>query len=117
MEAIAHIDYDFGKLKVREYESQIIAIRSRQFDVLTSRFLKEQPDSIVLHLGCGMDSRVFRVDAPATVQWFDVDYPDVIELRRRLYPRARRLHDDRLGDRGAGLAGVPAVGPAGRRHR
>jgi O-methyltransferase involved in polyketide biosynthesis len=84
--AIAHIDYDFGKLKVREYESQIIAIRSRQFDVLTSRFLKEQPDSVVLHLGCGMDSRVFRVDAPANVAWFDVDYADVIELRRRLYP-------------------------------
>jgi O-methyltransferase involved in polyketide biosynthesis len=47
----------------------------------------ERPDSVVLNLGCGMDSRVFRVDAPAAVQWFDVDYPDVIELRRRLYPQ------------------------------
>lgn len=85
-EAIRHIDYDFGKLKVHEYESRIIAIRSNEFDRLTSRFVAEQPDSIVLQLGCGMDSRVFRVDHPATVRWFDVDYPDIIELRRRLYP-------------------------------
>ena len=44
--------------------------------------LADHPDATVLHVGCGMDSRVFRVDPPATVQWFDVDYPDVIELRR-----------------------------------
>lgn len=86
VEAVSRIDYDFGKLKVHEYESQIIAIRSRQFDVLTRRFIEQQPDSIVLQLGCGLDSRVFRVDPPAPIPWSDVDYPDVIELRRRLYP-------------------------------
>jgi O-methyltransferase involved in polyketide biosynthesis len=85
-EAIGRIDYDFSKLKVREYESRIIAIRSREFDVLTVRFLGELPDAIVVQLGCGMDSRVFRVDPPETVRWFDVDYADVIGLRRRLYP-------------------------------
>ena len=42
--------------------------------------------STVLHLGCGLDSRVFRIDPPATVRWYDVDLPDVIDLRRRLYP-------------------------------
>ena len=29
---------------------------------------------------------VFRIDPPANVQWFDVDYPDVIDLRRQLFP-------------------------------
>jgi O-methyltransferase involved in polyketide biosynthesis len=33
-----------------------------------------------------MDSRVFRIDPPATVRWFDVDFPDVIDLRRQVYP-------------------------------
>ena len=49
------------------------------------RFSDRHPDAVVLHLGCGLDSRVFRLDPPATVQWFDVDQPDVIELRRKLY--------------------------------
>jgi O-methyltransferase involved in polyketide biosynthesis len=40
----------------------------------------------VLHLGCGLDSRVYRVDPPPGVRWFDVDYPEVIDLRRKLYP-------------------------------
>jgi O-methyltransferase involved in polyketide biosynthesis len=85
-DAVRRIDYDFGGLKVREYESRLIAIRSSQFDLLTTNYLAQNPDATVLHLGCGMDSRVFRVDPPAGVHWFDVDYPKVIELRRRLYP-------------------------------
>jgi O-methyltransferase involved in polyketide biosynthesis len=39
----------------------------------------------VLHLGCGLDTRAFRIDPPATVQWFDLDQPGVIDLRRKLY--------------------------------
>ena len=40
----------------------------------------------MLHLGCGLDSRAFRLDVPESVQWSDLDFPDVIELRRGLYP-------------------------------
>jgi O-methyltransferase involved in polyketide biosynthesis len=39
-----------------------------------------------------MDSRVFRIDPPASVQWFDVDYPDVIDLRRQLFPTRGSYH-------------------------
>jgi O-methyltransferase involved in polyketide biosynthesis len=64
----------------------IIATRAATFDLLTNRYLADHPDATVLHLGCGMDSRVFRIDPPASVQWYDVDYPDVIDLRRQLFP-------------------------------
>src|SRR5262249_52089007 len=40
----------------------------------------------VLHLGCGLDARVYRLDPPSGVQWYDIDYPDVVALRERLYP-------------------------------
>ena len=43
------------------------------------------PDAVVLHLGCGMDTRAFRIDARRDVEWFDLDQPGVIELRRKLY--------------------------------
>jgi len=85
-EAINRIDYDFGKLKVREINALSIAIRAKNFDLWTTQYLVDHPDATVLHLGCGMDSRVFRVDPPASARWFDVDYPEVIDLRRRLYP-------------------------------
>ena len=93
-EAMRHIDYDLSKQLTgvsswsiwRDIGPAIIATRAATFDLLTTRFLADHPDATVLHVGCGMDSRVFRVDPPANVQWFDVDYPDVIALRRQLFP-------------------------------
>lgn len=89
-EAIRRIDYDFGKERWNKIwnktGSMIVAIRARNFDLLTTSYLADHPDATVLHLGCGLDTRVYRVDPPASVNWFDVDYPDVIELRRKLYP-------------------------------
>ena len=92
VEAVSRIDYDFGKLKTRNYESRLIAIRSREFDKWTADFVELNPSGTVLHLGCGMDSRVFRVNPHTSVRWFDVDYPEVIELRRRLFPERSGYH-------------------------
>jgi O-methyltransferase involved in polyketide biosynthesis len=93
-EAMRHIDYDIsehykgvGSWKMwKDIGCTIIATRAVTFDQLTNRYLADHPEATVLHVGCGMDSRVFRVDPPASVQWFDVDYPDVIDLRRQLFP-------------------------------
>ncbi|XVQ85661.1 class I SAM-dependent methyltransferase [Microbispora siamensis] len=49
-------------------------------------FLADHPDAVVLHLGCGLDARVYRIDPPATVDWYDLDYPPVIELRQQFLP-------------------------------
>ena len=50
------------------------------------RFLDGCSECTVLHLGCGLDTRVYRVNPASTVRWYDFDLPDVIELRRRLFP-------------------------------
>ena len=56
-DAVRRIDYDFDRLKV---DTLSIAMRAKQFDLWTAEFLAGHPDAIVLHLGCGLDSRVFR---------------------------------------------------------
>ena len=61
--------------------------RAKHLDGWTREFLAAHPAATVLHLGCGLDSRVFRIDPSATVRWYDVDLPEVIELRRQLYPQ------------------------------
>jgi methyltransferase (TIGR00027 family) len=61
-------------------------LRAKQLDDWATEYLSRHPDASVLHLGCGLDSRAFRLDLPGGVHWFDVDLPEVIELRRRLYP-------------------------------
>ncbi|RSN35524.1 class I SAM-dependent methyltransferase [Amycolatopsis sp. WAC 01416] len=85
-EAVKQIDYDFGSLGVTADMGLTVALRAKPMDDWTSEFLKEHPDATVVQLGCGMDSRVYRVDPPPSVRWFDVDYPEVVDLRARIYP-------------------------------
>ena len=85
-EAVSRIDYDFRKLAIDRDMKVGIALRAHIFDGYARDFLARHHEATVLHLGCGLDSRVFRIDPPPAVHWFDVDYPDVVELRRRLYP-------------------------------
>jgi O-methyltransferase involved in polyketide biosynthesis len=85
-EIISHIDHDFTKFKVGESDLITFAARAKRFDLWTAQFLAKHPCATVLYLGCGLDARVYRVNPSACVHWYDVDYPEVIDLRRRLYP-------------------------------
>jgi O-methyltransferase involved in polyketide biosynthesis len=87
-EAVDRIDYDFARMhrSVQPWGNQfLVALRAKQLDMWSDEFLRRNPDAVVMHLGCGLDSRAFRLDVPSRVRWFDVDVPEVIALRRRLY--------------------------------
>jgi O-methyltransferase involved in polyketide biosynthesis len=84
--ALRRIDYDFSRLRIRRSDHLSLAVRAKAYDVWVREFLARHSDCTVLHLGCGLDTRVYRVDPPPTVRWYDVDFPDVIELRQRLFP-------------------------------
>lgn len=86
LDATRKIDFDFTKVGIKPGDAATVAIRSLHFDTWTREFLRDHREAIVLHLGCGMDTRVYRVDPGPSVRWFDVDYPDVVELRRKLFP-------------------------------
>lgn len=85
-EAVARIDYDAAKLHLNRDMMIGLALRAHIFDHWVRAFLAAHAEATVLHLGCGLDSRVFRLDPGPQVRWFDVDQPEVIALRRRVYP-------------------------------
>ena len=89
-------------------------MRSHYFDQACRDFLGRHPEGQVLNLGCGLDSRIYRVDPPAELPWFDLDYPEVMDLRERLYlPRAGALSGAApLGGRRRLAARVPRERPA-----
>ncbi|BBX47449.1 class I SAM-dependent methyltransferase [Mycobacterium cookii] len=87
-EAVGRIDYDFARLDraVKPWANQfLVALRAKQLDTWAEEFLGRHADAVVLHLGCGLDSRAFRIEVPSGVHWVDVDVPEVIALRRKLY--------------------------------
>ena len=86
VELVNRISYDFGQVrKIRMSEGNKVAriMLTREMDRYAWDFLSRHPDSVVVHIGCGLDSRFERVDN-GRVEWYDLDLPDVIELRRRL---------------------------------
>jgi methyltransferase (TIGR00027 family) len=65
-------------------ETQVaVVLRSRQFDRYAADFLARYPEAVIVHIGCGLDARFERVDN-GQVEWYDLDLPDVIELRRKI---------------------------------
>lgn len=86
-EAVSRIDYDFDRLRLDRDLMIGLAMRAHIMDGWTRGFLARHPDATVLHPGCGLDSRVFRIDPGRGVLWFEIDYPEVIALRRELYPQ------------------------------
>jgi O-methyltransferase involved in polyketide biosynthesis len=57
------------------------------------RFVTRQPDAVVLDLGAGLDGRIFRVNPPRTVEWYDIDFPEVVALRRQVLPQPANTHN------------------------
>lgn len=84
--AVRQLDFDFRRLHVTPDMMVALATRSASFDEQVGEFMARCPTATVLHLGCGLDTRSFRVPSPVTIRWIEVDYPEVIALRRRLYP-------------------------------
>jgi O-methyltransferase involved in polyketide biosynthesis len=79
------LDYDFSHLIMHRHDEVSVILRMRQFDRQTRSFLERNPDGVVVHLGCGLDTRFERVDN-GRVEWFDLDLPDVVALRKELLP-------------------------------
>ncbi|MCP3804034.1 class I SAM-dependent methyltransferase [Allokutzneria sp. A3M-2-11 16] len=85
-DAVRRIDYDFRKTGIKGTSAVGVALRAKTLDDWTREFLAANPECTVLHLACGLDTRVHRMAPPASVRWIDVDFPEVVELRERLLP-------------------------------
>lgn len=90
-EILNQVDYDFTRLRVPYKTVILVCQRAKKLDAVARDFLAERPSGVVLHLGCGLDSRFWRV-ADGKVEWYDLDMQPVIELRRRFYPMGERYH-------------------------
>lgn len=65
-----------------------MGMRSAVFDRWTVRAMDTDPEAIVLHIGCGLDSRCQRLDA-GDRSWYDIDFPDVIRERQKYFAQDR----------------------------
>jgi len=71
-----------------------MAIRTRFADELVLEALASHPIKTVLSVGCGLDTRPWRLDLKPDLRWIEVDFPEILDYKERLMskekPRCRR---------------------------
>ena len=79
-----------GKSKSK-WLAYYMGMRSAVFDNWLLEEMKKDSKAVVLHIGCGMDSRVLRVGTDGHL-WYDIDFPSVIEERKKYYVEDELYH-------------------------
>lgn len=72
-----------GKAKSK-WLAYYMGARAAVFDEWLKQQMADAQDAVVIHVGCGMDSRPIRVGTD-NHKWYDVDFFEVIEERKRYF--------------------------------
>jgi methyltransferase (TIGR00027 family) len=71
-----------------------MAIRTRFVDELLLEALRTKAIATVLSVGCGLDTRPWRLELPSELRWIEVDFAEMLDYKERLMsgetPRCRR---------------------------
>ena len=106
VDLVQRIDYDFTDFAHLTPSQQVFTMmRTRQMDRRVRSFLAAHPNSVVVDIGCGLDSRFERVDNGQVI-WLDLDLPEVIALRRQFVRRDAAAPLHRHLSLRPGLAGI-----------
>jgi O-methyltransferase involved in polyketide biosynthesis len=91
LEIQRRLDYDFSKLDGAWKTLTGTVVRTLEIDRLVEQFVDQHTNSVVINLASGLCTRYFRVNA-AQLDWYEVDFPEVIELRRQFLSESEHYH-------------------------
>ena len=72
-----------GKAKSK-WLAYYMGIRAAIFDDWLREQIKKMSDAVVIHIGCGLDSRALRLGNVERM-WYDIDITEVINERKKYY--------------------------------
>lgn len=72
-----------------EYTLMASAVRSMNMDAHVKQFLAQNPEGVIVNLGCGLETTYYRCDN-GNATWFELDLPEVIALREELLGKEER---------------------------
>lgn len=90
VEIMESFDYDFSEIEKTQVVSQHGWVaRSLHTDRMAMEFIRKYPKATIVNIGCGMDTTFSRVDN-GKITFYELDFPDVIELRKKFYKKSKR---------------------------
>lgn len=88
VELLSKVDYDFSKFSADERCQRYISLRTKYFDEAVRKFVDKYDDAVVVLIACGLDPRVERISIEKEYQVYELDLPDVINLRKKFLPES-----------------------------
>jgi methyltransferase (TIGR00027 family) len=85
-ELVNRLDYDFSTYAKASFSAIGTVIRVRHFDRKVAAFIAKQPRPVVVNIGCGLDTRFYRIADKGETVFYELDLPEVIALREKLLP-------------------------------
>lgn len=85
------VEYDFASVEkiFNDFFNVGWITRAKMFDETIKTFLSKHPEGTIVNLGAGLDTTFFRIDN-GLLRWYDLDLPDVIEVRKKVIPESDR---------------------------
>lgn len=87
---VENIEYDYSRFDGAKMSEIGCVVRGRYFDDAVQRFIASHKNPIVVNVGCGLDTRYQRIGKHEQVLFYELDLPEVIELRKTLIPEPER---------------------------
>jgi len=86
-----------AQMSDRKYVAWAIVVRTMIIDAFIATAIKEGVDT-VLNLGCGLDTRPYRLSFPEGFRWIEVDFPPMIAFKdEKLSNEVPRCRLERIG--------------------
>ncbi len=88
---VDRLDYDFSQIEeshMAEHQG-VWAIRAYNFDNIVREFMVTNSNAVIVNFGAGLETMFRRID-DGSVQWINIELPDVAALRQKLIPDSER---------------------------
>ncbi len=90
VEIMSKLDYDFSDIvKTQTMSQHGWVARCMHTDKMAQEFIAKYPEATIVNIGCGMDTTFSRIDN-GKIRFYELDLPDVIELRKNFYEDSNR---------------------------
>lgn len=88
-EIVNSLDFPFEQFITKKVPQSDYCVRAAVMDQLVQEFLDEHPSGRIIEFGVGLDTRFDRLDN-GLVNWFEIDFPDVIAVRKEFFDESPR---------------------------
>lgn len=81
-EIVSKLDYDFSNADKDKAMSYGVIARTIVLDEMVERYLSKNPNTVVINIASGMDTRCYRMKGKY-LRWYNVDLPGTMEIREK----------------------------------